>query len=47
MALSRRTWVGPVGAGDERPMCGALITGGWYRGPEDEGHYGIRLDLDC
>jgi hypothetical protein len=28
------------------PQCGALITGGWYRGPADEGHYGIRLDLD-
>ena len=30
----------------KRPMCGALITGGWSRGPGDEGHYGIRLDLD-
>jgi HIRAN domain len=30
----------------KRPMCGALISGGWYRGPGDEGHYGIRLDLD-
>jgi hypothetical protein len=29
-----------------RPMCDALITGGWFRGPGDEGHYGIRLDLD-
>jgi hypothetical protein len=28
------------------PMCRALITGGWYRGPGDEGHYGIRLDFD-
>jgi hypothetical protein len=27
-------------------MCGALIGGGWFRGPGDEGHYGIRLDLD-
>jgi hypothetical protein len=30
----------------KRPMCGALISGGWFRGPGDEGHYGIRLDLD-
>jgi hypothetical protein len=28
------------------PMCGALVSGGWFRGPGDEGHYGIRLDLD-
>jgi HIRAN domain len=30
----------------KRPMCGALISGGWFRGRGDEGHYGIRLDLD-
>jgi HIRAN domain len=30
----------------KRPMCGALITGGWFRGMGDEGHYGVRLDLD-
>jgi hypothetical protein len=30
----------------KRPMCGALISGGWFRRPGDEGHYGIRLDLD-
>jgi HIRAN domain len=30
----------------KRPMCGAVVSGGWYRGPDDEGHYGIRLDLD-
>jgi hypothetical protein len=27
-------------------MCDALISGGWFRGSGDEGHYGIRLDLD-
>jgi HIRAN domain len=30
----------------KRPMCAAMITGGWWRGPADEGHYGVRLDLD-
>jgi hypothetical protein len=30
----------------KRPMCGALISGGWFRGPGEEGHYGIGLDLD-
>lgn len=29
----------------KRPVCGALISGGWFRGAGDEGHYGIRLDL--
>ena len=29
----------------KRPMCGAVISGRWYRGTGDEGHYGIRLDL--
>jgi hypothetical protein len=27
-------------------MCGALISGGWFRGLTDEENYGIRLDLD-
>jgi hypothetical protein len=30
----------------KRPMCAGLISGGWFRGSGDEGHYGIRLDLD-
>jgi hypothetical protein len=23
----------------------ARIRGGWYRGPEDEGHFGVTLDV--
>lgn len=25
--------------------CPAIIVGGWYRGEEDEGSYGVKLDL--
>ena len=25
--------------------CKALIVGGWDRGNDDEGHYGVRLDI--
>lgn len=25
--------------------CFALIVGGWDRGPENRGHFGVRLDL--
>jgi hypothetical protein len=25
--------------------CSAMIVGGWYRGPEDEGSFGVKLDL--
>ena len=25
--------------------CSAIIVGGWYRGKEDEGSYGVKLDL--
>jgi len=31
---------------DERPVtCDAKIVGGWDRGDEDEGHYGVKLSL--
>lgn len=34
-------------AGEGRPAtCRAVITGGWWRSPTDEGHYGIKLDVD-
>lgn len=26
--------------------CTALIVGGWDRGPEDQGHFGVKLDID-
>jgi hypothetical protein len=25
--------------------CSAVIVGGWDRGPDDQGYYGVRLDL--
>ena len=25
--------------------CSALIVGGWDRGPDDQGYFGIKLDL--
>lgn len=25
--------------------CPAIIVGGWYRGENNEGHYGVKLDL--
>lgn len=25
--------------------CAALIVGGWDRGPDDQGHFGVKLDL--
>jgi hypothetical protein len=25
--------------------CRALIVGGWHRGNDDEGHYGVRFDI--
>lgn len=32
---------------DERPRsCRGMVRGGWDRGGEDQGEYGIRLDLD-
>jgi hypothetical protein len=32
---------------DERPRsCRAMVRGGWDRGGDDQGEYGIRLDLD-
>src|SRR5215217_6090392 len=32
---------------DERPRaCRAMVRGGWDRGADDRGEYGIRLDLD-
>lgn len=31
---------------DERPVtCDAKIVGGWRRGDDDEGHYGVKLSL--
>ena len=31
---------------DERPVtCDARVVGGWLRGDDDEGHYGVRLSL--
>jgi hypothetical protein len=45
-ARKRQTDLLALRAQGKRPMCGALISGGWLRGPADEGHYGIRLDLD-
>ena len=45
-AKKRQTDLLALRAQGKRPMCGALISGGWLRGPDDEGHYGIRLDLD-
>jgi hypothetical protein len=45
-ARKRQTDLLALRAQGKRPMCGALISGGWLRGRADEGQYGIRLDLD-
>jgi len=30
----------------DRVRCAAVIRGGWDRGPDDRGHFGVYLDLD-
>ena len=32
--------------GSQRAMCNAMIAGGWDRGPDDVGLFGVRLDID-
>lgn len=33
------------GSGHETFVCDAVIAGGWRRSDDDEGHFGVRLDI--
>jgi hypothetical protein len=32
--------------GDRVSICDAVIVGGWDRGSDDQGHFGVKLDID-
>jgi hypothetical protein len=34
-----------LSSGYARASCNALIVGGWDRGEDDRGHFGIKLDI--
>lgn len=40
----RRQWK-QEGLPEVPATCRAIIKGGWYRGPQDEGHFGVCLDI--
>lgn len=45
-ARKYRKWLDKQGAPSGVVVeCAALIRGGWDRGKDDKGHYGVRLDL--
>lgn len=44
-ARSYRRQLQRQGIGGCTVGCKAMIVGGWYRGPDDWGHFGVRLDL--
>ena len=44
-AVQYRQQLRDSGLTSYRAHCRAKIVGGWYRGPDDEGYYGVKLDL--
>jgi hypothetical protein len=44
-AKSYRKQILKVGRGELVGCCAAKIVGGWDRGPDDRGYFGVRLDL--
>lgn len=40
-----RRWLKRHGHTAKAAQCQANVRGGWYRGPDDEGHFGVFLDL--
>lgn len=40
-----RRWLKRHGHTAKAAQCQANIRGGWYRGPDDQGHFGVFLDL--
>jgi hypothetical protein len=44
-AKSYRQQILKVGRGELVGCCAAKIVGGWDRGPDDRGFFGVRLDL--
>lgn len=45
LARSFRRAIASVAPAGTPAKCRALIVGGWHRGDDDQGHFGIRLDL--
>jgi hypothetical protein len=45
IAREYRTRIAEAGYPGVTAFCKAKIVGGWKRGKNDEGHYGVRLDL--
>ena len=44
--IEAEEWANAIFAlGPARVWCNAQIVGGWYRGPDDQGSYGVRLDV--
>jgi hypothetical protein len=44
-AKSYRQQILKAGRGELVGCCAAKIVGGWDRGPDDQGYFGVRLDL--
>jgi hypothetical protein len=40
-----RQQMGKAGHGVRTAICAARIQGGWYRGDDDQGAFGVRLDV--
>lgn len=44
-ARKHRSRLVKIGQAEAVIKCKAKIVGGWDRGPDDQGHFGVRLDL--
>jgi HIRAN domain len=48
--IDAREWrreLAKQGLGVITVRCQAMIVGGWDRGPDNRGHFGVKLDLPC